>query len=90
MYRDHTKVVKIGDRVIGGGNPILIQSMTNTRTEDVEATVSQIRRLTAAGRADNTDKLIFMNIHIHAVEGHHLTVAAVKLLDDVVDMYLYC
>ena len=29
MYRDHTKVVKIGDRVIGGGNPILIQSMTN-------------------------------------------------------------
>ena len=49
MYRDHTKVVKIGDRVIGGGNPILIQSMTNTRTEDVKATVSQIRRLTAAG-----------------------------------------
>ena len=49
MYRDHTKVVKIGDRVIGGGNLILIQSMTNTRTEDVEATVSQIRRLTAAG-----------------------------------------
>ena len=49
MYREHTKVVKIGDRVIGGGNPILIQSMTTTRTEDVEATVSQIRRLTAAG-----------------------------------------
>ena len=49
MYRDHTKVVKIGDRVIGGGNPILIQSMTNTRTEDVEATVAQIHRLTAAG-----------------------------------------
>lgn len=49
MYRDHTKTVKIGDRVIGGGNPILIQSMTNTRTEDVKATVDQIRRLTAAG-----------------------------------------
>lgn len=49
MYRDHTKVVKIGDAVIGGGNPILIQSMTNTRTEDVEATVAQIQRLTAAG-----------------------------------------
>ena len=32
MYRDHTKTVQIGDRVIGGGNPILIQSMTNTRT----------------------------------------------------------
>ena len=37
MYREHTREVKIGDRVIGGGNPILIQSMTNTRTEDVEA-----------------------------------------------------
>lgn len=49
MYRDHTKVVKIGERVIGGGNPILIQSMTNTRTEDVAATVAQIKRLTAAG-----------------------------------------
>ena len=50
MYRDHTKVIQIGNKKIGGGNPILIQSMTNTRTEDVEATVSQIRRLTAAGR----------------------------------------
>ena len=49
MYRDHTKVVKIGDRVIGGGNPILIQSMTNTRTEDVKATVEQIHRLEKAG-----------------------------------------
>ncbi|MHB8128076.1 MAG: flavodoxin-dependent (E)-4-hydroxy-3-methylbut-2-enyl-diphosphate synthase [Mobilitalea sp.] len=49
MYRDNTKVIRIGDRVIGGGNPILIQSMTNTRTEDVKATVEQIERLTAAG-----------------------------------------
>ena len=49
MYRDHTKVIHIGDRVIGGGNPILIQSMTNTKTEDVAATVEQIQRLTAAG-----------------------------------------
>lgn len=49
MHREHTKVIKIGDRVIGGGNPILIQSMTNTRTEDVEATVAQIRRLEQAG-----------------------------------------
>jgi len=49
MYRDHTKVIQIGDRVIGGGNPILIQSMTNTKTEDVEATVMQIQRLAAAG-----------------------------------------
>lgn len=49
MYRDKTKTVKIGDRVIGGGNPILIQSMTNTRTEDVQATVEQILRLEKAG-----------------------------------------
>ena len=49
MYRDHTKVVHIGDRVIGGGNPVLIQSMTNTQTEDVAATVMQIHRLEQAG-----------------------------------------
>lgn len=49
MYRENTRVIKIGNRVIGGGNPILIQSMTNTRTEDVEATVTQILRLEAAG-----------------------------------------
>ena len=47
--REHTRVIHIGDRVIGGGNPILIQSMTNTRTEDVEATVAQILRLEKAG-----------------------------------------
>lgn len=49
MYRDNTKVIKIGDKVIGGGNKILIQSMTNTKTEDVEATVKQILDLEAAG-----------------------------------------
>lgn len=49
MYRDRTKVIHIGDRVIGGGNPILIQSMTNVPTEDVEACVEQILRLEAAG-----------------------------------------
>ena len=48
-YRDHTRVVRLGDRLIGGGNPILIQSMTNTPTEDVEATVAQILRLEKAG-----------------------------------------
>ena len=47
--REHTKVIKIGDRVIGGGNPVLIQSMTNTKTEDVRATVKQIQELAAAG-----------------------------------------
>lgn len=49
MHREHTKIIKIGDKVIGGGNPILIQSMTNTRTDDVEATVSQILKLERAG-----------------------------------------
>ncbi len=44
-----SKVVKIGNRVIGGGNPIMIQSMTNTKTEDVAATVAQIQKLAAAG-----------------------------------------
>lgn len=45
----NTKEVKIGNRVIGGGNPILIQSMCNTKTQDVEATVAQILELEKAG-----------------------------------------
>lgn len=49
MYRDNTKVIHIGDKIIGGGNPIMIQSMTNTKTEDVDATVAQILRLEEAG-----------------------------------------
>ena len=44
-----TKVIQIGDRVIGGGNPILFQSMCNTKTEDVTATVAQILKLEQAG-----------------------------------------
>ncbi len=49
MYRDNTKVIHIGDTVIGGGNPVLIQSMTNTKTNDVAATAAQIQRLAEAG-----------------------------------------
>lgn len=49
MYRQKTKEIHIGDRVIGGGSPILIQSMTDTRTEDVKATVVQIKALERAG-----------------------------------------
>lgn len=49
MIREHTKVIAIGDRVIGGGNPILIQSMCNTKTEDVKSTVRQILELEQAG-----------------------------------------
>lgn len=47
--REHTKVITIGNRKIGGGNPIAIQSMTNTKTEDVKATVQQILELEKAG-----------------------------------------
>lgn len=49
LYREKTKVIKIGNKVIGGGNPIMIQSMTNTKTEDAAATVNQILRLQDAG-----------------------------------------
>lgn len=49
ISRKITKEVKIGDRMIGSNHPILIQSMTNTKTEDVPATVAQIRQLTKAG-----------------------------------------
>ena len=49
MEKRLTKEVHIGNRVIGGANPILIQSMTNTKTEDVAATVAQIQKLTKAG-----------------------------------------
>lgn len=49
MTREETKVIQIGTVKIGGGNPVAIQSMTNTKTEDVEATVRQILALEAAG-----------------------------------------
>ena len=49
MTRKETKVINIGGRKIGGGNPVAIQSMTNTKTEDVESTVAQILALEKAG-----------------------------------------
>ena len=49
IHREHTRTVQIGKVQIGGGAPIAIQSMTNTRTEDVAATVAQIHRLEQAG-----------------------------------------
>lgn len=49
MYREKTREIQIGNKVIGGGNPIAIQSMTNTKTEDVQATVAQILALEEAG-----------------------------------------
>ena len=44
-----TKQIKVGNVLVGGGAPVSIQSMCNTRTDNVDATVEQIRRLTAAG-----------------------------------------
>lgn len=49
MGRELTKTIRIGDRMIGGGHPVLIQSMCNTKTEDVDATVRQILELEQAG-----------------------------------------
>lgn len=49
MFREKTKEIQIGNVTIGGGNKVVIQSMTNTKTEDVEATVAQILALEKAG-----------------------------------------
>ena len=88
-----TKTVKIGNRIIGGGNPILIQSMTNTRTEDVKGTVEQIHRLEKAGceiirctvptrEAAEALKEIKKQIHIPLVADIHfdyrLAIAAIE------------
>ena len=81
-FRENTKKVKIGDKVIGGGNPILIQSMTNTHTEDTESTVRQILELERAGcdiirctvptiEAANSIKEINKQIHIPLVADIH-------------------
>ena len=82
MYRDETKEISIGNRKIGHGNPILIQSMTNTPTEDVEKTTAQILRLEEAGceiirctaptmEAAAAIKEIKKNIHIPLVADIH-------------------
>ncbi len=93
MYREHTKVIRIGDRMIGGGNPVAIQSMTNTKTEDVAATVAQIRRLEELGcdiircavptmEAAQALREIKKQIHIPLVADihfdHRLAIAAIE------------
>lgn len=47
--RKKTRVIRVGNKLIGGGNPITIQSMTNTVTKDTQATIAQIKRLEKAG-----------------------------------------
>lgn len=49
MLRHKTKEIRIGDVWIGGEHPVAVQSMTNTKTEDVKGTVEQILKLEAAG-----------------------------------------
>ncbi|WP_240376639.1 flavodoxin-dependent (E)-4-hydroxy-3-methylbut-2-enyl-diphosphate synthase [Bacillus piscicola] len=48
-HRTNTRQVKVGDLVIGGNNEVVVQSMTTTKTQDVEATVAEIKRLEEAG-----------------------------------------
>ena len=48
-HRNNTKRVKVGELYIGGANEVIIQSMTTTKTHDIEATVEQINRLAKAG-----------------------------------------
>ncbi len=93
IRRVPTREVKIGDRVIGGDNPILIQSMCNTRTDDVESTVEQILELESAGcdiirvavpdmRAAESLGAIKEKIHIPLVADIHfdyrLAIAAIE------------
>lgn len=92
-YRDSTKTVQIGNRVIGGGNPILIQSMCNTKTEDAASTIAQILELERAGcdiirvavptmEAAESLKIIKRSIHIPLVADIHfdyrLAIAAIE------------
>ena len=82
MERRMTKEIRIGNRKIGGGNPILIQSMCNTKTEDAAATVAQILKLEQAGcdiirvavptmEAAESLKAIKRQIHIPLVADIH-------------------
>ena len=100
LYRNQTKEIRIGDVVIGGDHPVAIQSMTNTRTEDVKGTVEQIRRLEKAGceiirctvptrEAAEALKEIKKQIHIPLVADIHfdyrLAIAAIENGAAVVD-----
>ena len=93
MTRNDTQVLRIGNCRIGGGNPVAIQSMTNTKTEDVDATVSQILALERAGcdiircavptmEAAEALKEIKKQIHIPLVADIHfdyrLAIAAIE------------
>lgn len=93
MTREDTKVIRIGDVMIGGGHPVAIQSMTNTKTEDVASTVAQILALEKVGceiircavptmEAAEALKEIKKQIHIPLVADIHfdyrLAIAAIE------------
>lgn len=93
IYRNNTKVINIGSIKIGGGNPVAIQSMTNTKTEDASATINQILELEKAGcdiircavpsmEAAQALKEIKKSIHIPLVADIHfdykLAIAAIE------------
>ena len=79
FYRNDTKVVKVGNIYLGGGNPIRIQSMCNTKTKDVDATVHQILALEKLGcdiiRVAVLDKEDAYSIH-KIKEGIHIPLVA--------------
>ncbi len=92
-YRASTKPVQIGNRIIGGGNPVLIQSMCNTKTEDSASTIAQILELERSGcdiirvavptmEAAESLKAIKKAIHIPLVADIHfdyrLAIAAIE------------
>mgnify|MGYP003163405093 CR=1 FL=1 len=85
MTRKETKVINIGGRKIGGGNPVAIQSMTNTKTEDVESTVAGceiIRCAVPNMEAAQALQEIKKQIHIPLVADIHfdyrLAIAAIE------------
>ena len=79
FLRNQTRVVKVGNRLLGGNNPILIQSMCNTKTKDVEATIKQINELEKLGcdiiRVAVLDKEDAYSIH-KIKEGIHIPLVA--------------
>ena len=86
MQRNETRAVRIGDRVIGHGNPILIQSMTNTRTADTKATIAQVKALATvslrhgsrAELARDVFMLSFALIGENTIDLYHATADEVK------------
>ncbi|HAA4850361.1 TPA_asm: 4-hydroxy-3-methylbut-2-en-1-yl diphosphate synthase [Listeria monocytogenes] len=97
IFRENTRPVQVGNLTIGGSEELTIQSMTTTKTHDVEATVAEINRLEEAGcqivrvacpdeRAANALSAIKKKIHIPLVADIHFDYRlALKAIDAGVD-----